>query len=54
MGGFMAFKAFGIATAIVFGSAGLGALGIAKLLGVNDVRPPYPCGSAYYTLSRGR
>lgn len=37
MGGLMAFQAFGIATAIVFGSAGLGAWGIAKLLGVNDV-----------------
>jgi hypothetical protein len=37
MGGLLAFQAFGIATAIVFGSAGLGAWGIAKLMGVNDV-----------------
>lgn len=36
--GFLAFKALGIATAVVFGSAGLGALAVAKLLGVNDVR----------------
>lgn len=35
--GFLAFKALGIATAVVFGSAGLGALAVAKLLGVNDV-----------------
>jgi hypothetical protein len=35
--GFMAFQALGIATAVVFGSAGLGAWVVAKLLGVNDV-----------------
>lgn len=40
MGGLMAFKAFGIATAVVLGSAGLGAFGIAKFLGVNDVCLP--------------
>ena len=39
---FLAFKALGIATAVVFGSAGLGALAVAKLLGVNDVRHS-PC-----------
>jgi hypothetical protein len=39
--GFLAFKALGIATAVVFGSAGLGALLVAKLLGVNDVRPSF-------------
>jgi hypothetical protein len=38
MSGFMAFKALGIATAVVFGSAGLGAFVVAKLLGVNSVR----------------
>lgn len=38
MGGLMAFQAFGIATALVLGSAGLGAWGVAKFLGVNDVR----------------
>lgn len=37
MGGLMAFKAFGIATAVVLGSAGLGAWGVAKFLGVKDV-----------------
>lgn len=40
MGGLAAFQAFGIATAIVLGSAGLGAWGIAKLMGVNDVSGP--------------
>jgi hypothetical protein len=39
MSGFMAFKALGIATAVVFGSAGLGAFVVAKLLGVDSVRP---------------
>jgi len=38
MSGFMAFKALGIATAVVFGSAGLGAFVVAKLLGVDSVR----------------
>lgn len=42
MGGLMAFKAFGIATAVVLGSAGLGAWGVAKFLGVNDVRQLIP------------
>jgi len=37
MSGFMAFKALGIATAVVFGSAGLGAFVVAKLLGVDSV-----------------
>jgi hypothetical protein len=37
MSGFMAFQALGIATAVVFGSAGLGAWAVAKLLGVDDV-----------------
>jgi hypothetical protein len=41
MSGFMAFKALGIATAVVCGSAGLGAFVVAKLLGVDSVRP-YP------------
>jgi hypothetical protein len=36
--GLLAFKALGIATAVVCGSAGLGAFVVAKLLGVNDVR----------------
>jgi hypothetical protein len=36
--GFLAFQALGVATAVVFGSAGLGAWVVAKLLGVNDVR----------------
>lgn len=40
MSGFMAFKALGIATAVVFGSAGLGAFVVAKLLGVDSVCPP--------------
>jgi hypothetical protein len=39
MSGFMAFKALGIATAVVFGSAGLGAFVVAKLLGVDSVCP---------------
>jgi hypothetical protein len=44
MSGFMAFKALGIATAVVFGSAGLGAFVVAKLLGVDSVRPsPSSC-----------
>ena len=38
MSGFMAFKALGIATAVVFGSAGFGAFVVAKLLGVDSVR----------------
>jgi len=37
MSGFMAFKALGIATAVVFGSAGFGAFAVAKLLGVDSV-----------------
>lgn len=41
MSGFMAFKALGIATAVVFGSAGLGAFVVAKLLGVDSVCPLY-------------
>ena len=44
MSGFMAFEALGIATAVVFGSAGLGAFVVAKLLGVDSVRPfPSTC-----------
>ena len=44
MSGFMAFKALGIATAVVFGSAGLGAFVVAKLLGVDSVCPsPSTC-----------
>ncbi|WRT70439.1 uncharacterized protein IL334_007437 [Kwoniella shivajii] len=35
--GFLGFQALGIATALVFGSAGLGALIVAKLLGVQDM-----------------
>lgn len=37
VGGLLAFQAFGIATALVCGSAGLGVWVTAKLLGVKDV-----------------
>jgi hypothetical protein len=48
MSGFMAFKALGIATAVVFGSAGLGAFVVAKLLGVDSVRAL----SSFYSFGR--
>lgn len=38
IGGLMGLQALGIATAVVFGTAGLGAWAVGKMMGVRDVR----------------